>query len=82
LGGFSAHLVTWTEINNIPTVCYVSVVDYYDICLDSVKVLYGTAATYASMREKLDDSYLTTNNVNLKTSVFHEFQAVKEMLYV
>ena len=52
------------------------------ICLDSVKTFYGSAATYASMREKLDDNYLKSNNVNLKMSVFQEYQTEKKMLYV
>jgi len=69
-------------MNNIPSVCYISISDFYDICLDSVKIFYGSAATYASMREKLDDNYLKSNNVNLKMSVFQEYQTEKKMLYV
>ena len=82
VGGFSAHLLTWAEMNNIPSVCYISVSDYYDICMDSIKIFYSCASTYAVMREKLDEEYLKMNSVNLKMSVFVQYQTAKNMLYV
>jgi hypothetical protein len=61
---FAAYLMTYHEVIDLPCVVYLSVSSLYDVSLQTVKLYNDTTISYAFLRDKLTDTYLTQNQIS------------------
>jgi hypothetical protein len=83
VGGFSAYLITYHEVFEIPCVVYVSITNLYEVCLESIRYFNGCSVTYAFFREKLTEDYFKNEQISLASirSLFKEYNSFKNLVY-
>lgn len=83
VGGFSAYLITYHEVFEIPCVVYVAVSNLYEVCLESIRSFNGCSVTYPFFREKLSEDYFKNEQISLASirSLFKEYNSFKNLVY-
>lgn len=83
VGGFSAYLITYHEVYDVPCVVYLSVTNLYEVCLESIRSYNGCGVTYPFLKEKLTEEYFKESQIGLVSirSLFKEFNSFKNLVY-
>lgn len=79
IGDFGGFFMHWADFNDMPCILFISVINYYDIGLESVRVYSEATKEYDFLKGKIDDNYFKANNININclNSVFKEFNYLK-----
>jgi hypothetical protein len=82
--GFSAYVLTFHEVIALPAVSYLSVSTLYEVCLESLGQFNETVVSYAFLRDKLSESYLTSKGITNSSIqlLLKEFNAFKNQVYI
>ena len=79
--GFTSYLFTYAEIFKISCVVVVSSQEEYQINHDSISLFNSFAETNELLKGKITEEYLTTNKINLRSSVFTELDFSNKIIY-
>lgn len=82
IGGFSAFALQYCDFKDIPCTVVVSVHNFFDICLESVRVFSG-AFEGLIFGGKVSDEYFAKEKIELGQlkSVFNEFNSAKKTYF-
>ncbi len=82
--GFSAYLLTYFEVNRVPTVVYIGASNLYEVCLGSMACFDKTAVSYAFLRKKLTSEYMNSKNITGTTMqmILREYNSSRSMVYI
>lgn len=79
--GFGAYLLAHAEFNKIPSILLISSQDEYRIDLKSISLFEGFSQGNSLFRDKLSETYLKSNQINLTQSVFAELDSNNKLIY-
>lgn len=81
--GFSAYLLTYNEVIDVPSVVYLMVSSHYDVCIDGLNLFNPTTISYVFLRNKLSEEYFNNNGIT-KSAVhllLKEYNSSKNLVY-
>ena len=79
--GFASYLFTYAEIYKIACLILVSSQEEYQININSVRIFSSFADGISIFKDKLSETFLKTNHINLGISVFSELDTNNKMIY-
>jgi hypothetical protein len=79
--GFASYLFTYAEMFRIGCLIIVSCQEEYQINIDSINIFNSFGDSHDLLKSKISESFISSNQINLRSSVFAELDSSNKIIY-